>query len=212
MTNLFENVHKRFLTLDIIKHNQRLRELSEPVCLDRGADFAPSNKYLYIIIEGHMSIYTSPLESFIGLTVEFMPIGLIEMMTPALKLIYIAESSVSLLKISLKNFYKVFHVTHKETEDLIVLITHLCSFLIANKADSITETAYDAIVSMLYRYLYRKEHIPEFNEGIAAFIIKRTGLSKSYVFEVLSELKKGGYIKMSKGKLFSINKKLPLKF
>ncbi|HFW6380836.1 TPA: helix-turn-helix domain-containing protein [Klebsiella aerogenes] len=37
-------------------------------------------------------------------------------------------------------------------------------------------------------------------------------MSKSYVFTVLQELKKGEYITISRGKLISINKKIPDKF
>ncbi|MBK5143082.1 helix-turn-helix domain-containing protein [Budviciaceae bacterium BWR-B9] len=46
---------------------------------------------------------------------------------------------------------------------------------------------------------------------VASYIIKRSGLSRSYVMLVLSELKKGGYIIMEDGKLISITS-LPVKF
>ncbi|MCD1125449.1 helix-turn-helix domain-containing protein [Jinshanibacter sp. LJY008] len=46
---------------------------------------------------------------------------------------------------------------------------------------------------------------------VAAYIIKRSGLSRSYVMMVLSELRKGGYITMDDGKLISITS-LPERF
>ncbi|MCD1125451.1 helix-turn-helix domain-containing protein [Jinshanibacter sp. LJY008] len=46
---------------------------------------------------------------------------------------------------------------------------------------------------------------------VASYIMKRSGLSRSYVMMVLSELRKGDYITMEDGKLISINS-LPEKF
>ena len=46
---------------------------------------------------------------------------------------------------------------------------------------------------------------------VASYIIKRSGLSRSYVMLVLSELRKGGYIQMENGKLVGITS-LPEKF
>ncbi|MBK5143080.1 helix-turn-helix domain-containing protein [Budviciaceae bacterium BWR-B9] len=46
---------------------------------------------------------------------------------------------------------------------------------------------------------------------VASYIIKRSGLSRSYVMLVLSELRKGGYINMNDGKLTSITS-LPERF
>ncbi|MBK5143081.1 helix-turn-helix domain-containing protein [Budviciaceae bacterium BWR-B9] len=46
---------------------------------------------------------------------------------------------------------------------------------------------------------------------VAAYIIKRSGMSRSYVMLVLSELRKGGYIHMEDGKLTGITS-LPERF
>ena len=46
---------------------------------------------------------------------------------------------------------------------------------------------------------------------VASYIIKRSGLSRSYVMLVLSELRKGSYIHMENGKLTGINS-LPERF
>ncbi|EOY3994542.1 helix-turn-helix domain-containing protein, partial [Klebsiella aerogenes] len=49
-------------------------------------------------------------------------------------------------------------------------------------------------------------------ESLSAFIIKRTNLSRSYVYQVLAALKEGGYITVKKGQLISIDRKIPDKF
>ena len=54
---------------------------------------------------------------------------------------------------------------------------------------------------MLSRYLYRGEIDGGQHESLSAFIIKRTNLSRSYVYQVLAALREGGYITVKKGKL-----------
>ncbi|MGP6797105.1 helix-turn-helix domain-containing protein, partial [Klebsiella pneumoniae] len=55
--------------------------------------------------------------------------------------------------------------------------------------------------------LFNKAH-----ESLSAFIIKRTNLSRSYVYQVLAALREGGYITVKKGKLISIDRHIPEKF
>jgi CRP-like cAMP-binding protein len=205
----FEEIHTKYISLDIIRENHRLIDLSEEIKLGRGDEFIPSSKFIYMITSGYMSMYLYETEQLVGLTIEFMPIGLVEAITPPAKFRYICETPVVMLKLSRKDFFNAFFITHKETEELITVLTNMFSFTIHSNINNTNETAYESIVSMLHRYMYRKDHVVDFKEGIASFIVKRTKISKSYVFEVLSSLKEGGYITVSKGKLLSINKKLP---
>ena len=64
----------------------------------------------------------------------------------------------------------------------------------------------------LSRYLYRGEIDGGQHESLSAFIIKRTNLSRSYVYQVLAALREGGYITVKKGKLISIDRHIPEKF
>ncbi|WP_227665812.1 helix-turn-helix domain-containing protein [Klebsiella variicola] len=47
---------------------------------------------------------------------------------------------------------------------------------------------------------------------MANFILRRTKMSRSYLFQVLSDLKNGGYITMKNGELFDIVNELPEKY
>lgn len=59
-------------------------------------------------------------------------------------------------------------------------------------------SGFQTIKSMLSRYLYRNEIDYGKRESLSAFIIKRTNLSRSYVYQVLAALKEGGYITVKK--------------
>ncbi|MGR7850519.1 helix-turn-helix domain-containing protein [Klebsiella aerogenes] len=74
------------------------------------------------------------------------------------------------------------------------------------------DSGYATIRQMLHRYLYKNEEGTVNNEGIASFILKRTRLSRSYVFQILSGLKSGGYITVKNGKLIAINREIPKRF
>ncbi|WP_227549855.1 helix-turn-helix domain-containing protein, partial [Klebsiella quasipneumoniae] len=75
-----------------------------------------------------------------------------------------------------------------------------------------TFPSFQTIKSMLSRYLYRAEIDGGQHESLSAFIIKRTNLSRSYVYQVLAALREGGYITVKKGKLISIDRSIPEKF
>lgn len=207
MNITFEELHKKFISTNLINNTERISKYSERLTLKKGMKFTPAPKHVYIVVEGTFYIYQG--NDFVGIIPERMPLGLIEILIPMIRFKYECESSVTLLKVAVSDFYRIFYIEHKETKDLLSYFAYLCCFLMSSKRDASNESGFNSIVSMLYRYEYRKEHNPDFNEGVANFIIKRTKISRSYVFEVLSELKRGGYITMAKGKLISINKKIP---
>lgn len=74
-----------------------------------------------------------------------------------------------------------------------------------------SQTSFQTIKSMLSRYLYRGEIDGGQHESLSAFIIKRTNLSRSYVYQVLAALLRGIY-HGEKGKLISIDRHIPEKF
>lgn len=77
--------------------------------------------------------------------------------------------------------------------------------LISGKSDG-----YQVIKSILLHYIDKPLDF-RMQFGIASIITKLTGLSRSHVMRILSELKKGGYIETKDGKLISVAD-LPEKF
>lgn len=75
---------------------------------------------------------------------------------------------------------------------------------------SAASDSYQAIKSILLHYATKPVEF-RMQFGIASIITKLTGLSRSHVMRILSELKKGGYIETEDGKLVSVGN-LPDKF
>lgn len=149
----------------------------------------------------------------IGTTIEHMPIGLLESLCPAVAFNYDALTKSTILKISISGFERIFFNSATEfTKELTTILSYMVISALDVHVERRAESSYHTVKSMLQRYLYRKTLNDEENEGIASFIIRRTNLSRSYVFRVLSELKEGEYITVKKGKLISIDKKLPNDF
>lgn len=65
---------------------------------------------------------------------------------------------------------------------------------------------------MIYRYLKQKNEGVLHDPSLANFILRRTKMSRSYLFQVLSDLKNGGYITMKNGELVDIVNELPEKY
>lgn len=78
--------------------------------------------------------------------------------------------------------------------------------------ERVNDSGYATIREMLHRYLFKVEEGTVTNVGVASFILKRTRLSRSYVFQILSALKQGGYITIHNGRLISIDRDIPERY
>lgn len=97
---------------------------------------------------------------------------------------------------------KSIRENHLEECLLYVMISNMNELyrrdLISGKSDS-----YQVIKSILLHYVEKPLDF-RMQFGIASIITKLTGLSRSHVMRILSELKKGGYIETKEGKLISV--------
>lgn len=62
---------------------------------------------------------------------------------------------------------------------------------------------------MICRYQRQCEEGGLHDRSLAGFILKKTKVSRSYLFKIPSDLKEGGYIEIQNGKLTAILKELP---
>ncbi len=86
------------------------------------------------------------------------------------------------------------------------------AFLLDAHDERAIGTRYFVIRSMIYRYLKQKNEGVLHDPSLANFILRRTKMSRSYLFQVLSDLKNGGYITMKNGELVDIVNELPEKY
>lgn len=65
----------------------------------------------------------------------------------------------------------------------------------------VSRSSYTAIRAKLLEYMARRELLVRNRTGIVAYIQSTTGLSRSLIYHVLSVLARGGYIRVTRGKL-----------
>lgn len=124
-------------------------------------------------------------------------------------------------KLSLSNYSNFSYITCKRSEfynhicehnlwSHILAILEYSTFLLYSKIEMMTHgSVYDNVKFYLSK-LHSNPALCQ-KENACQYIVGRTGFSKSGVMAILNELRKGGYIAISRGKLTGINK-LPLKF
>lgn len=181
-------------------------------------DVAPG--FLYFIQSGFVSaelvdidgLNNSDSYSFYCNIYEGMTLGIIEDCCPNLKLEYMTQSYVDFIKISKEDCEKILRSENSNVMSLFKLISYMTSFLTCSIIESSSVANYSIIRSMIYRYAQKEELNILGGELLANFIMNRTNFSRSYVFKIISDLKKGGYITVKSGKLMSINKNIPSEY
>lgn len=186
--------------------------------IKRGETYQIKKDEIIIILEGHFTIDLMPSaptdcedddKSFrIGLGIKGMILGIIETYGPPLPLRYIAQQKVKLASFN-RDVFEGFFIQQNKFSYFM----KITAFTLAIVLDSFNErnfgNRYQVIRSMIYRYQRQREEGVLHDRSLAGFILKRTKMSRSYLFKILSDLKEGGYIEIQNGKLTSIIKELP---
>lgn len=213
MRFVFETIHEHYRMLELNKHQSEVIACAESFSLKTNEALLLDSDSIYFIPEGVLSIAMDEDPRIIGTTIEYMPVGLLEHLCPVIAFNYVALTPAKILKISISDFERIFFNTSADyAKELTTILSYMLIVVLDVHVERRTDSGYYTIKAMLRRYLYRRTVNAQENEGIANFIIRRTNLSRSYVFRVLAELKEGEYITIKKGKLTSINKKLPSDF
>ncbi|MBB1199591.1 Crp/Fnr family transcriptional regulator [Enterobacteriaceae bacterium 89] len=213
MRFVFETIHEHYRTLALNKHQTEVIACAESFSLKMNEPLKLDLNSIYFIPEGVLSIAMDEDPRIIGTTIEYMPVGLLEYLCPVISFKYVALTPAKALKISISDFERIFFNTSANyAKELATILSYMLIVVLDVHVERRTDSGYYTIKAMLRRYLYRRTVNAQESEGIANFIIRRTNLSRSYVFRVLAELKEGEYITIKKGKLISIDKKLPNDF
>lgn len=209
----FENIHEFYRNQDFSHHRSDVIDASSRFNMKVNEQLTLDKQYIYFVDTGVISIAVDDDPRIIGTTIEYMPIGLLERFCPIAHFRYSALTQTSMLKIPMQDFDRIFFGDSKEhMQELAAILSYMLIFILDVHTERRSDSGYHTIKAMLQRYIYRRS-VNEFeNEGIANFIIRRTNLSRSYVFRVLASLKEGQYITVKKGKLISIDRKLPSDF
>lgn len=212
MTSSFDITEQIYSQTNFEKLIEKLKFTGRILHYTKGVTLQPRKGEILIVLSGQMTVTDSNNEGLaIGHTFSFMPLGLIEHYNH-LPLHYHTETETAAIQLSMEEFNTIFFHTPEFAELLCRIMAYMSSTLIHIYYERNNESGYATIREMLQRYMFKAEQGTLGNEGIAAFILKRTRLSRSYVFHVLAGLKAGHYITVHNGKLKSINRDIPERF
>lgn len=207
--NITEQIYNQsdFSALDHL-----LSQTGRKLSFDPGVTLQPREGEILVMIEGSLTVSDGTENSLvIGYAYPYMPVGIVERYYH-LPLYYRAESRVAMVQLTEEEADIVFLSTPERAALFSRIMAYMSATLVHIYYERNNSSGYATIRDMLWRYLSNVEKAPSNNEGIAMFILKRTRLSRSYVFQVLAMLKTGGYITMQRGKLISINRDVPKRY
>lgn len=208
----FSEAEQIYAEIDFSRLKETLLNIGRLLHYSKGMTLTPAKDEVLVVLSGKMTVSKDKQSGLVvGDTFPFLPLGLLEQYD-RLKLYYHVESEVTLVQLPIKDFNDIFHHNPEYSQLLTRILTNLSTRIIYVYYERINDSGYATIKEMLYRYIYKAEEGVLHNEGIATFILKRTRLSRSYVFQILSGLKEGEYITIRSGKLISINKNIPERF
>lgn len=212
MPSAFDITEQIYSTTNFQPLRDTLLEIGRQLYFTKGTVIQPRKDEILIVISGQMTVSDSSHGGLaLGHTFPYMPVGLMERYYQ-LPLYYLAEDQTSAIQLIGDEFDKIFFHHSEHAEILSRIMAYMSSTLIHIYYERNNDSGYATIREMLQRYLYKAEEGSLNNEGIAAFILKRTRLSRSYVFQILAGLKAGEYITVRNGKLISINRDIPERF
>ncbi|MGR7464433.1 helix-turn-helix domain-containing protein [Klebsiella aerogenes] len=147
----------------------------------------------------------------IGIGICGMIFGIIESYGPAMTIKYTAKKNVKIVTCSKEDFEHYF-IQSERFAYLMEIIAFQLSLIIDAHHEKNLPSRYDTIKSMIYRYKKQQDAEVLHDKSLTRFILKRTKMSRSYLFKILAELKDGGYIAMENGELVDIVHELPETF
>lgn len=212
MSTSFDITEKLYLLNDFSALKEKLVQTGRELTLQKGMIIRPKENEVLVLLSGQMTASTSQMqELLLGQVFPFVTIGLLERYYE-LTIYYHAEEDATLIQLTYEEFEKIFFNDPQGAEMLCRILAFMSASLIHVYYERNNDSGYATIRQMLYRYLFKVEEEIFHNESIASFILKRTRLSRSYVFQILSGLKAGGYITIKNGKLIAINREIPKRF
>lgn len=211
MLSRLNRAEEIYSSLDFSPLTESLLECGREIILAEGLIIRPSPDEIFFVLDGDIVIQDDN-DIVIGQSFPLMPVGLLERYYSETQLHYKAESQSKAISISFDTFDKMVYQSPKITKLLFKIISYMLISVVHVYYEVNTDTRYTVIRNMIYRYQKRNENNTLKDQNISAFILKRTKLSRSYIFKVLSELRVGGYITIERGKLISINKHIPERY
>lgn len=159
-----------------------------------------------------MSAYRQHCNGLRCLTNDFRPCRCLCWLIPVrreFRRLFIAETTCEYYPVPVKDFVEIADEKHL-WRDISNILMYRIAFMTNRDRNLIGQDAYSQIKALLLE-LWSYPESSRFEINAQNFIQQRTGLSRSRIMQVLSELKAGDYIKILHGRLLEL-RNLPVSF
>lgn len=170
-----------------------------------------STNILWLVSNGSISIHRAYDDLKVSVTSGPIVAGLGDLFEPIGRYYFRASrnSRVSYLP----GEYAKSIITEKQLwQDVAEVLAFTVHMMIYRDEHLVSKTSYSIIRAKLIEYMKKREVSDLSRTGIVAYIQETTHLSRSLIYNIISQLAEGGYIKTSNGKLIEIAKPLPKNF
>ncbi|QBH97623.1 hypothetical protein EKN56_15155 [Limnobaculum zhutongyuii] len=180
----------------------------EEITIKKGEKYPIADR-VFCIQQGIFSIYMNREDRLLSYAEGPTIFGLAYLYTPTIDHYMKANQISTILTLPTEEAH---HIIKSENlyESFICVQSHNVALIFEMYERTITSSNYAFIRALLIDLDQSSDAVKE-SITVASYIIKRSGLSRSYVMLVLSELRKGSYIHMENGKLTGITS-LPERF
>ncbi|ECD9608576.1 hypothetical protein FNZ18_04095 [Salmonella enterica subsp. salamae] len=198
-------------------HRHFIHDIS-PVTITAGKrlDIKIDNQsHILLITKGAIKVCRRIDSIVMGSGVSPMILGLVDAYADLYQLeensdvFFIAETTCEYYPVPVKHFVEIADEKHL-WRDISNILMYRIAFMTNRDRNLIGQDAYSQIKALLLE-LWSYPESSRFEINAQNFIQQRTGLSRSRIMQVLSELKAGNYIKILHGRLLEL-RNLPVSF
>ncbi|HCD1278894.1 helix-turn-helix domain-containing protein [Citrobacter amalonaticus] len=160
---------------------------------------------IWLVSNGNLSFYRSYDDLKIAISPGPVVAGLASLFSPFDRHVYRVSRGAKVASLTLAQAHTVINNLDlwKDVSELLGFVVQMMCY---RDEHMVSKDSYSIIRAKLIEYLNKKERNALNQTGIASYILTTTHLSRSLVYNYLSSLTKGGYIKLDKGKLTEIIK------
>lgn len=170
----------------------------------------PTNT-LWLVSNGSVSIHRSYDDLKVSVTVGPIVAGLGDLFEPLGRYYFRASRSSKVSYMSGEQAKSII-IEQKLWRDVAEVLAFTVHMMVYRDEHLVSKTSYSIIRAKLLEYMKKREVSDLSRTGIVAYIQETTHLSRSMIYNIISQLAEGGYIKIRNGKLVEITKQLPKSF
>lgn len=170
-----------------------------------------STNTLWLVSNGSVSIYRSYDDLKVSVTAGPIVSGLGELFEP-LGRYYFRASRSSKVSYLPSEYAKSIITEQQLWQDVAEVLAYTVHIMVYRDEHLVSKNSYSMVRAKLLEYMKKREISDLSRTGIVAYIQETTHLSRSLIYNIISQLTEGGYIKTSNGKLVEITKQLPKSF